>query len=723
MSQNSRGLLSSVLWRVLPLSIATLIAIWMVVIERAERSLEEETHQRIEQRVEGLVLATDGQISNILFAVRNLAANSLMINALIYNDIPGEEGFDRSYLEAYLRSLRLAGLREVELKVLDYRGRVLVGSTAENFEEQRWVDTLIAGGEHLEIHSKKGHFYFATPIEYNGSPEGILLLEVESKVLLEYLGSGLPLEATLLRSDDYTVLYSGLWGVDDELEFLDPPHDSSELLESEMELRLFPAITVRYSEDRAEAFSALDNLHNTLLIVLILDLIALVIGIVVAARSVIRPITHITQQLHLQERQPDQVLELKQEGLREVDQLASTYNRMQRVARELNQKVKEQYETMDQVFSSMADALLVLDRQGMIVEVNPAATELLKHTAESLLQAPVSNYVEIQQEGEVMIRTGEGEKIPALLAESHSGDSRYQIWVLHDLRERIYAEQQEQYSAFQAGIAEMGASVIHNIGNAITGMVGNINNIDKQTKMVERLSKLLANQGERMKQAPQEEQERTQLVLAQSSEVLGKVVSKEEGIGGYLGKLNHAIRHVGEVISIQQSAARPNVHASQFRLESLLRDTMGLIQDSLDKRRITLETDLEKELPRLFLPKNPMIQLLLNLLKNSMEAIVEQMRQDPQLVGEIKIVVRSESERFFVMVVEDNGCGLDLEQQDAIFQSHFSTKERGSGYGLHSAGNFVTSLGGKIHMESEGAGKGAKMVILLPFALSEEGEG
>lgn len=717
MSRNNQSLLGGVLWKVLPVSIAVLIGIWVVVIQVSKHSLEEETTTRIRERAEGLVLATDTRFSNILAAVRNLAATSLIVNTLIHEDFSEQaSGGDKSYIHTFFRSLKIAGLRQVSLKLLDYQGRQLVGAVDQDYRQQPWVDWVMGREEHLFIDAQRRLFHFAVPIEYQGSPEGILLLEVERRVLLEFLGENLPIGAVLVRTQDHAVLYSALWGVDDELGFVDVSEEESGLIEHEQPLQLFPAITLRYGEGQEEALASLEKLHQTLLLVLVLDLIALLAGIVVAGRAVVRPIANMASQLkRAQKRGSQQNTMLRLEGIQEIDHLVTTYNQLQQTTERLNHRLKEQFEKMEQVFSSMADALLVLDEGGTIVEANPAAERLLNVPVEQLVNQPVSRYLTSQQEGgEVLLQPVDGDEIPALLAESSSEDSRYTIWLLHDLRERIKAEQQEQYGAFQAGIAEMGASVIHNIGNAITGMLGQVTHISKQMQAVDRVAGLLQEQGRRKLGEKGVEPERLLEAMSRSGELLQRV-SGEKGVGDALQRLNHAIKHVGEVISIQQGAARPEVHASQFRFSSLLSDTLGLIQDDLAKRGISVQADQGETLPRLLLPRNPMIQLLLNLIKNSMEAIESQMLEDSQLQGRVELTTRLLAENRFELRIRDNGCGLAQDRLTEVFHSRVSTKERGSGYGLHSAGNFVGSLGGEIQLLSEGEGRGAEMVIRLPL--------
>ncbi len=731
MFRSRNTLLGSVLWKVLPISMVVLTAIWMVVINVTERSLEEESFNRIVQKTDALVLATDAQISNILAAVRNLSNTSLIINALIYDENSTEdegEEDDHSYMGAFFRSLKVAGLQQATLKVLDYKGRVIVGSEQVDYQDNPWVKRVMEGKEYLFIDPNSRNLTFATPIEYNGSPEGILLLEVERRVLLEYLGEQLPMEAVLLRTHDHAVLYSALWGVDDEISYVDLPGTNPDVIEYQSTLRIFPAMTLRYSEDRTEAFAALEKLHDSLRIVLVLVLFALMVGIVLAGRAIVRPVQGFTEQLEQQRINPQQELELTLSGVAEVDQLADTYNQMQSVTRSLNRELRMQYQMMNQVFSSMEDGLVVFDDQHRIVEVNPAAALFFGEESDALMGAIIDDFIAVEQGDEVTIRSRAGDEVPVLRSYSMSQNQRYIIWVLHDLRERIKAEQQEQYGAFQAGIAEMGASVLHNIGNAITGMVGHVANMRKQLEMVGRLAILLSEQGKKsellrqeLSEEGEEECARLVQVMQQSGSVLGKVTG-EQGVVGYMDRLSHAIQHVGEVISIQQSASRPVIHATRFMLQAMMDDTLGLIHDALQKRRILISMELSPDIPPLFLPRNPMIQLLLNLMKNSMEAIVEQMHQEPELSGRIVVQARLLDQEWFEITVADNGCGLEPERQDEIFQSHFSTKQRGSGYGLHSAGNFVASLGGEIQLESEGRGSGALMRMRLPLMMEEDEE-
>lgn len=85
------------------------------------------------------------------------------------------------------------------------------------------------------------------------------------------------------------------------------------------------------------------------------------------------------------------------------------------------------------------------------------------------------------------------------------------------------------------------------------------------------------------------------------------------------------------------------------------------------------------------------MQLLLNLLKNSLEAIIEELLCNDQLKGKVQL---------------DALAYQDTATIGDIFQSRHTTKQRGSGYGLHSAVTFVQSLGERFRQTANGSIKG-----------------
>ncbi len=197
----NRGLLGAVLWRVLPLSMAVMVVVWGVVVDRTRVSFEQETQERIKQHSESLATATDVRLTGVLAVVRNLAASSLLDPLL-----NGRTVEQTGSIETFLQTLRIAGLARAELQVVTLEE----GGASHYPTELR--QRVVSGQEFLYIDSARKRMLFVTPIERQERVKGGLLLEVERGVLMEYLGAPLPFGAMLLRRHDHAVLYSAIWG-------------------------------------------------------------------------------------------------------------------------------------------------------------------------------------------------------------------------------------------------------------------------------------------------------------------------------------------------------------------------------------------------------------------------------------------------------------------------------------------------------------------------------
>lgn len=65
-----------------------------------------------------------------------------------------------------------------------------------------------------------------------------------------------------------------------------------------------------------------------------------------------------------------------------------------------------------------------------------------------------------------------------------------------------------------------------------------------------------------------------------------------------------------------------------------------------------------------------------------------------------------------VVVIADNGKGMDKESVSKLFEPYFTTKENGTGLGLTNTHNIILNHKGSVYAESE-PGKGTKFTIVL----------
>ncbi len=371
---------------------------------------------------------------------------------------------------------------------------------------------------------------------------------------------------------------------------------------------------------------------------------------------------------------------------------------------------------IEQILESMNEGLVVVDGQQQIRRINKKLERLTDRGQQEWIGRPLENLFVEQGDSlfqpQRMLRGGADELIPVTVSggwlDPAGGEGAGAVLVIHDLRDQHRALQQEELVRFQSGVAEMAAAVLHNIGNVVTGMSGHVIRLGNLFKVVDRLGQGL----EHYQPDPEggcEETREKQLRILQAAAAALKNITSEVGEKALLQKIDQGIHHIGDIISIQQNASRPIIHATSFTLNTLVEDTVNLIEDLMEKCQVELVT------------RNPLMQLLLNLLKNSLEAIIEEMLSREALVGKITLSTRMLSSQQFEFVVEDNGCGHDQDRLDHLFHSGYTTKQRGSGYGLHSALQFVESIGGTIRADSDGPHQGMTLRVILPQQM-ESGE-
>ena len=142
------------------------------------------------------------------------------------------------------------------------------------------------------------------------------------------------------------------------------------------------------------------------------------------------------------------------------------------------------------------------------------------------------------------------------------------------------------------------------------------------------------------------------------------------------------------------------------------REVFDLMTPRAQEYGIALELELDKNLPSLWFDPEGIHRCLMNLVTNAIDACVE--------VGcasrKVEVIIRSLKPKGWAVEyqVVDNGCGMDEETKDKVFQSFFSTKgSRGTGLGLMISRKIVDEHGGVIEVESEKS-TGSKFSIKLP---------
>jgi signal transduction histidine kinase len=118
--------------------------------------------------------------------------------------------------------------------------------------------------------------------------------------------------------------------------------------------------------------------------------------------------------------------------------------------------------------------------------------------------------------------------------------------------------------------------------------------------------------------------------------------------------------------------------------------------------------------PVVFAPVNgqELKQVVLNLLTNALDSLGDD--------GRVEIRLESR-DRMAELSVADNGCGMDQEVMERIFEPFFTRRRagQGTGLGLSICYRIVSDHGGTIEARSPGPGQGATFLVRLPLSAAE----
>lgn len=324
--------------------------------------------------------------------------------------------------------------------------------------------------------------------------------------------------------------------------------------------------------------------------------------------------------------------------------------------------------------------------------------------------------LEFKLSSDRLLRCGNGRTIPVhvsgtLLSQREQGVETVEgaVLLFHDLSKRLRESQQQQFLAFQSGIAEMSASILHNIGNTLSGISGRVAIMANRIKELQQMNRLLLQGSE----AENISQEKAQQMLAVSARGLNNIVGGE-GLRGDLEEIDRSIERIDRTISVHRSASRSDMSSTRFHFISMVEEAMVLMEEVLERSAITVTTEFESGLDvYVEMPKNPAIQMVIHLLQNGVDAIQQRARDLGEWKGELRISLTPHSSGKRLFLIEDNGCGIDPAQRPHLFTQGYSTKPKGSGFGLHSVGSFVQGIGGVLEIESSGRHCGAMVKIIF----------
>ncbi len=343
-------------------------------------------------------------------------------------------------------------------------------------------------------------------------------------------------------------------------------------------------------------------------------------------------------------------------------------------------------ELMEVVLDSLVDGILVVDLDYKLINFNRAADKLICFKVNEPSDCIIWDVVEDSDIAEFIKNVlKKGERVTEeeftlkysgtirticfdIMPLVKKGSIQGTVIIVSDITERKRKEARLRRAESLASLTTLAAGVAHEIKNPL-GSIG------------------------------------IHIQLMQKSLKLHKSLTAETA-GKYLDIINEEIERLNEIIVDFLFAVRPmNTNLELAHINSVVSDLLNFVKYELKNSNIDIHTDLDPNIPKIYMDEKFVKQAILNIIKNAEAAM-------PQ--GGILTVKTSEGDGSVHLQIRDTGVGISEENMGKIFEPYFTTKQFGSGLGLTVVYKIIKEHGGEILLESR-EGEGTTFTINFPF--------
>ncbi len=189
---------------------------------------------------------------------------------------------------------------------------------------------------------------------------------------------------------------------------------------------------------------------------------------------------------------------------------------------------------------------------------------------------------------------------------------------------------------------------------------------------------------------------------------LEKMLDKEiEEANYHQERLLQKVHAIESIVNTQQGYGG-KVMTEEVVVEDIIEDALTMQKDLLENNHIRIEKKFNP-VPRINAQKTKFMHILVNLIKNSAEAMAHTTNDKKRLTLSTEHIAPN-----VYVTVTDTGEGIKRENIQHIFKQGYTTKHKGHGFGLHSCANYMDEMNGSIWIESDGPGKGATLYMKFP---------
>lgn len=431
-----------------------------------------------------------------------------------------------------------------------------------------------------------------------------------------------------------------------------------------------------------------------------------------------------------------ELLEQKEQMKRHVEELD-----------ELKRDLEREKYFLDSLMDNLPDAIYFKDRQSRFIRISRSM--VVKHMANHP-GAKISDMLgktdfdiqdhahatEAYNDEQEIIRTGtpkidyiEKELLPdgaerwitttKLPLLNNTGEIIGTFGISKDITRMRMLEKEQHDAMLEKAVAqgkfEIASDVMHDIGNAVVGFGSYLTRIRRlqdpgTPEKLKNLSVFFEEQKTTLVNALGET--KTDALIKMLQGLAQAQAFNQEEVSKIINEQLNNISRIEEILNIQRQYI--NGHEGQERkpvnIADIINDSFSMTLTSADKAGVSIFTDIAPDLPLIKGDRTKLMQLMLNIIKNSQEA-VEKNDHDKTIFLAAKVC-----DGRLIIQVKDNGHGFDKTAAKKLFTKGFTTKSSSSGLGLYNCRIIAESHDGTIDIESEGEGKGS--VTTIKFKLN-----
>jgi len=348
-------------------------------------------------------------------------------------------------------------------------------------------------------------------------------------------------------------------------------------------------------------------------------------------------------------------------------------------------KVLRDQRQTEAVVRSIAEGLVVLDAQGRVVMINPAAERLLGVSREEKLGKPISSDIKDEQ-------------LIALVKGAPGAE---------DKEIELLSPKDDTKKILRASTA-----VIENEGGETIGMVSVLSDITKQKELDQMKSTFVANVSHELRTPLIAIQKSVALILSKAPGQLTR--AQEEFLSMADRNLKRLSLLINDLLDLSKiEAGKMELRKEVSPIAKVIADAAGSLGTWAQAKEITIEQHILGDMPDVLMDSNRIIQVLNNLVGNAIKFTPHN--------GTIIVRASFHKEKKEIEVsVQDSGIGIPPEVLPKMFSKFYQVGERvstdiaGTGIGLSISKEIIKLHGGNIWVESEKR-RGAKFIFTLPL--------